>query len=138
MFSLLSSSLYDLINIDFNEGVLFMNFTKEAISELMNVGLEEKEAKSMVSWYQASAFLIPSNLLSLILALIGIDLPSSLYFLMAVLLLIFSPKYILKNISNIDRLRSNLKVLKPLCIIVLVLWGISVCLTIFGVFLLLA
>lgn len=138
MFSLLSSSLYDLINIDFNEGGLFMNFTKEAISELMNAGLEEKEAKSMVSWYQASAFLIPSNLLSLILALIGIDLPSSLYFLMAVLLLIFSPKYILKNISNIDRLRSNLKVLKPLCIIVLVLWGISVCLTIFGVFLLLA
>lgn len=115
-----------------------MNFTKEAISELMNAGLEEKEAKSMVSWYQASAFLIPSNLLSLILALIGIDLPSSLYFLMAILLLIFSPKYILKNISNIDRLRSNLKVLKPLCIIVLVLWGISVCLTIFGVFLLLA
>ncbi len=138
MFSLLSSSLYDLINIDFNEGVLFMNFTKEAISELMNAGLEEKEAKSMVSWYQASAFLIPSNLLSLFFAFLGIDLPSSLYFLMAILLLIFSPKYILKNISNIDRLRSNLKVLKPLCIIVLVLWGISVCLTIFGVFLLLA
>lgn len=102
-----------------------MNY-KEAVQKLVMAGVPEKNAKNLVTWYQISGFLIPSNVVSLILSLIGIKYSSVIPLAIAVICMMLATKYVSDNVNNIEMLRSRVKVLKVICIILLVIWALTV------------
>lgn len=99
---------------------------KEILQALINKGITEQDAKSILNWYQIAGFLIPSNVLSLVLTLLGIEVVGSLYLIVALLCMLLATNYVQKNVDNAEQLKSRVKILKPICIIILILWVISV------------
>lgn len=101
-----------------------MNY-KEAVGKLVMAGMPEKKAKSLVNWYQISGFLIPSNIVSLILTLLGIDYTTVVPLAIAVAGMLFATKYVTDNVKSVEKLVSKVKVLKVISIILLVLWALT-------------
>ncbi len=94
---------------------------EKILKRLQDNGLSQSESKNLIMWYQVVAFLLPSNIVLLISE--TPSLRTLIYLIMIALFCTISiTGFIHNNAKNAKKLYKNIRILKPMGIIFILLW----------------